>query len=396
MSLTKKLTHHFPLLLVVLVALVLPVIAAMPGKLHAADNNPDTQQELDEINQAIGQIENWLAQAISERPEFEQHLAEIDQKVNEVGLSSTATRASIALTTTELNQLQRRARTLADDKQEQTELVSKAIRAAYMEGSQGHLKLLLNQEDPALAARILHYYRSFNEDRLELINQYQVTLEALTETEQQLREINKALENEQMILDAQLVELTEARQTRQLVLSELDAAITLRSSDLNILLADRATLEELIVQVNRAIENIPAPNEQSLFATLKGKLPWPGQGELINQFGAIYGDGNLERQGITIASIEGSPVRAVHGGRVVFADWLRGSGLLLIIDHGEGYMSLYAHNETLTRKTGAWVNAGESIATVGNSGGQAETGIYFEIRYNGTPQNPGDWFAPRG
>ena len=127
------------------------------------------------------------------------------------------------------------------------------------------------------------------------------------------------------------------------------------------------------------------------FGKLKGKLPWPVVGKPSNRFGRYRNGTSLRWQGLTIPSTEGNRVEAIHSGRIVFADWLRGSGLLVIIDHGDGYMSLYAHNQSLLKEIGDWVNPGDTIATVGNSGGQQRSGLYFEIRHNGKPTDPKRW-----
>ena len=140
---------------------------------------------------------------------------------------------------------------------------------------------------------------------------------------------------------------------------------------------------------------VPRPSEHIPFPELKGLLPWPGDGPLVARFGANYEIGNLRRKGIIIAAEEGSAVRAVHSGRVVFANWLKGSGLLIILDHSDGYMSVYAHNQTLLKHSGDWVGGGEIISTTGSSGGQDSAGIYFEIRQNGVASNPLDWFSSR-
>lgn len=127
------------------------------------------------------------------------------------------------------------------------------------------------------------------------------------------------------------------------------------------------------------------------FKELKGKLPWPTQGKIIKQFGSARATNKVRWQGLMIASDEGAPVHAVHHGRVVFADYLRGHGLLLIIDHGDSFLSLYAHNQMLYKEIGDWVSAGEEIATVGQSGGQDQAGLYFELRHQGKPTNPNSW-----
>jgi septal ring factor EnvC (AmiA/AmiB activator) len=293
-----------------------------------------------------------------------------------------------------LQTLQQQQQALVTQQAGQMTLIRQLVRAAYREGSQSTVKLVLNQNDPAEAARMLYYYQLINQDRLEKVREYQLTLTSLSATERELESVNRGLSAEQLSLDAQLAQLEQERLVRQQALAELDSAIDLRGRELEGLLADREALQTLIDQVQQAMETAPVPGSDEPFAQRKGQLPLPGEGSLLARFNEPYGNGDLQRQGILIGGTAGSPVRAVHGGRVVFADWLRGSGLLIILDHGDGYLSLYGHNETLTRERGSRVEAGSVIATTGNSGGQRETGIYFEIRYNGRPQNPAEWLAP--
>ena len=151
--------------------------------------------------------------------------------------------------------------------------------------------------------------------------------------------------------------------------------------------------EALLEEVQRAIADIPAPNESQPFASLRNRLPWPVQGKVISGFGDRYADGKLRRTGLLIRTAEDAPVKAIHYGRVVFANWLRGFGLITIIDHGDGYMTLYGHSSSLFTSPGDWVEAGETIALAGRTGGTEEPVLYFEVRHNGKPDNPRRWLA---
>jgi septal ring factor EnvC (AmiA/AmiB activator) len=155
--------------------------------------------------------------------------------------------------------------------------------------------------------------------------------------------------------------------------------------------ANQSALEKVLRAVQESMADLPANLGNSPFASLQGKLKWPAQGRMVHHFGAYREQGALRWNGVLIAAPPGSPVRAVHHGRVVFADWMRGFGNLIIVDHGGGYMSLYGHNESLLKGPGDWVRGGETLATSGNSGGQSQAGLYFEIRHKGTPVNPARW-----
>ena len=150
-------------------------------------------------------------------------------------------------------------------------------------------------------------------------------------------------------------------------------------------------LQQLLDAIREAVVNLQVPDNYQPFKAARGTMPWPIGGKRANSFGRPRNEGKMRWQGVTIPASEGDSVKAIHHGRVVYADWLRGSGLLMIIDHGEGYMSLYAHNQSLLREVGEWVSAGTPIITVGNSGGQEQSALYFEIRHQGKPTNPTKW-----
>lgn len=366
------------------------LLLTLPG-LVGAGEAPPAEQELAQVEQAISRIESWLAQAQQNRPELEQRLAEAEERLADLSQAVALTRGSIAASEAQLASLQQRRRPLEADKQQQLSVIRQLLRAAYREGADGAIKLVLNQQDPAQAGRLLHYYRLLNQQRLDRLRDFEQILASLAGTEQELLLTQQQLDGEQRQLGEQLNRLESERQAREQALAELDAAIRQRGSAREDLLAERAALQELIEEVQRAAQQLPRPGSQQPFAGRKGSLAWPGDGPLLTRFGERYGNGELQRQGITIAREPGDAVSAVHDGRVVFANWLRGYGLLVILDHGEGYLSLYGQNESLATAQGARVAAGERIASAGDSGGREQTGTYFEIRYNGVPQDPMDW-----
>ena len=186
-------------------------------------------------------------------------------------------------------------------------------------------------------------------------------------------------------------ELTAAQASRKLALEELSASISTSSAQLKEKEENRKQLEDLLRAIEEAVVNLETPDNYASFQSAKGEMPWPIDGKHSNQFGRSRNEGKMRWQGITIPAEEGTTVQAIHHGRVVYADWLRGSGLLLIIDHGDGYMSLYAHNESLLREVGEWVTVGSPISTVGNTGGEDQAALYFEIRHNGKPTDPNGW-----
>jgi len=357
----------------------------------AAENRPQPQEELEAVNAAIGEIQTWLQTARANYSATETNLQNAELEITDASRQVAAVDTRLKQTQIEQADLQARMSNLELQKSQQNELLQQLVRAAYMRGDQSMLKLLLNQEDFEKSARLLHYYQIFSESQLQVLNDYQATLDEIGQVSTSLQESELQLAQQQTQLQNQLAELEQARQAKQIALTELQNNISTRNAELEQLQIDQAQLQNLVNEIQRAIEQLPAEAAQSPFTSTRGHLPHPVNGKLLLAFGSRYGDGNLQRQGITLAATEGTPVQAVHGGRVVFADWLRGSGLLVIVDHGDGYMSLYGNNEALSAQAGDWVNAGDIVATSGKSNDASVAGLYFEIRHRGIPENPAEW-----
>lgn len=370
------------------------LVTAADGSIRAAENKDDEvapEERLTEINSAISQIEDWLNSAANNRTSLETELREATQQIAAANLVITEQQTAITALETELAALTERTTQLEQEKNAQQDIVERAVRASYKSGRESYLKLLLNQEDPSESARMLRYYSDFNTERLSRIQAFRATLAELESTAVTIAAASQEMLNRQGDLETQFATLSERQTTRQALLQSLDDDITARSGELEQLTADRGRLEELITEINDAIANIPPPEQLTPFSEEQGRLPWPVVGSVLHNFGESYSDDNLHRQGVVLAAEVGSPVRAIHQGRVVFSDWLRGSGMLVVVDHGDGYLSLYAHNETLVKNTGDWVNRGEALATAGTNGGTAQPGIYFEIRRHGEALDPAAW-----
>jgi septal ring factor EnvC (AmiA/AmiB activator) len=271
-------------------------------------------------------------------------------------------------------------------------LLGQQLRTAYINGQQEYLKLLLNQQDPAALSRVMTYYDYFNRARTERIE------EAL-KTIRQLDTVKVKIEHQQRVLGklkkqelAQKQELEKEYKTRAGIVARLKQELNTKGKQLSQLRENEQQIQQLLQAIREVMpELLKVPDESIPFARLRGKLQWPAAGKINNLFGARRSAGRLNWNGILIHAPQGRDVHAVARGRVAYAEWLRGYGLLLIIDHGDGYMSLYGHNQSLYKETGDWVEAGEVIASIGNSGGQQHSGLYFEIRHNGRPTNPGKW-----
>jgi septal ring factor EnvC (AmiA/AmiB activator) len=271
------------------------------------------------------------------------------------------------------------------------EALAGELAVAYMNGRQEQLKLLLNQGDPAQLGRMMAYYGYFGRARAERItgiSEHLAHLELLAERIGAETARLKTLERDQ---ERDLQALAGARERRARTLAQVQSKLKTRNDELAKLQRDANALEKLVEELRRAIEEFPQLAEQP-FQRLKGKLPWPVKGALLARFGQVRAGGPLKWQGLIIAAARGTQVRAPYYGRVVYADWLPGLGLLVVLDHGGGYMSLYGHNEQLYRKVGDRVSPGDAIGVVGDSA-VGQPGLYLEIRQGKQALNPQDWLS---
>lgn len=280
------------------------------------------------------------------------------------------------------------------DKQlhDQRATLSEQLRSAYSMGHQQNLKMLLNQQDPAQVGRAQEYFNYLNRARQQQIQNFIATIEQKQKTESALRQ---TLTTQNQLLQAQKEKKRDRqkqRLQRKKLLAELSDKIKNQENTLSSLETSRGRIEDLLKSLGELLADIPtSPTEDQPFKSLKGKLPWPVKGRFLGKFGQPKNYGDLKWNGVLIKAEYGTPIRVVSHGRVAFSDWLQGFGFITIIDHGDGYMSLYGHSESLFKQTGDWVSAGEVIATAGDSGGQPQSGVYFEIRSRGKPINPAKW-----
>jgi septal ring factor EnvC (AmiA/AmiB activator) len=264
------------------------------------------------------------------------------------------------------------------------------LRAAYLIGRQEPLKLLLNQKDPALAGRMFAYYSYFGRARAGQIKLIEDDMQRIAELDGELEAEDQQLAELEKRQRAQLHQLEQARTQRTQVLASLEAQSHTRAQNLERLRSQQAGLEKLLRELRTAMERFPLEGNDA-FARLRGKLAWPVSGRLVARFGDARA-GGVRWDGVLVATERGAPVKAVCQGRVIYADWLPGLGLLTIVDHGDGYLSLYGHNERLYKAAGEPVTAGEPIAAAGDSGGSSRPELYFEIRKGGKPVDPRPWF----
>lgn len=379
------------ILLSLLLLLCLPILAGANDDIDQAQ----IEAKLKELEAEISKYKELLENTQGEKSEIENTLEKNERGISDLINKIEDIEQELDDSKDKVSSLERRQTELQDAKKEQQSYIERQIRAAYEIGNQEYLKVLLNQEDPNEMARMLTYYDYFNEARAGQIEAYNETLVELDRVSLALTEEMTLLQENRLALDIERQNLVAAQRERQATLRTLIAQIKSTGSEITKLQEDRGRLEQLLNKLQNSLAKIPTPGDATPFSNMRGKLVLPVAGNIGHRFGHQRNQGKMKWQGVFIDAPEGDPVYAVHYGRVVFSDWLRGFGLLMIISHGEGYMSLYGHNQVLYRETGEWVTAGDVIASVGDSGGQNRTGLYFEIRIDGKPSDPQRWCKAR-
>ena len=397
-----------------------------------ADQRAETQQQLNAAQKDVAELKKLLEAIQKEKSGVQGELKKTESEMGQLEKQVKGLQQELNKSNEELKRLDTEKKKLQQSRLEQQRLIGIQARAAYQGGQQEYLKLLLNQQNPEKFSRTLTYYDYLSQARLEQLATFNETLRQLANVEQDIATQQNQLNEQKSALDGRREQLAEARKERQLALAKLNKDLSARDQKLkarqqeqaqlgNVLKTIEATLArqareaaearklELAAEQARRKDAKAGPDAAGPlvsssgatyggnFASARGKLPWPVDGRLAARFGtARGGDERTKWDGVLISAGAGSQVHAVHGGRVVFADWLRGAGLLVILDHGNGYLSLYGHNQSLLKDAGQIVKAGEAIATVGTSGGQNTPALYFAIRQQGRPSDPAQWCRRQG
>ncbi len=355
----------------------------------------EREAQLERLRGRIERLQQDLNETVGKRDSARDALQVEERRINDLMRSLRETDLRLTRDTRALADLKRREQREQTALREQLLALEAQVRAAYSVGRQPYLKMLLNQENPAATARVLAYYRYFNEARVARIAETQATLANLDALEKEIAQHTDDLVTLRAGQDRQRQALEASRERRAEMVANLNRQVTTQTQAIARLRADEERLARLLRELKTILPeaSVPFPGPSERFASLKGRLPLPLSGQITARYGQPKGVGDMTWRGIFLSGKQGQTVHAVSRGRVAFADWLRGFGLLLILDHGDGYMTLYGHNEALHRRAGDWVEAGQSIAAVGNTGDAPGTGVYFEIRHNGIPHDPLQWCA---
>ena len=359
---------------------------------HEEDEQQQRQQELETLKTKIKNIRKELDEVRSLHDKVSQELRTTEDNIRKRVTNLKQLKRKLRRQDKRLRKLQVQRRGLNKDLAVQRELLGQQVRTAYTIGKQEYVKLLLNQEDPNAIGRVLTYYDYFNRARSERIDISNKTLVSLAQVKKRIRKEAKTLQRLKRQQDAEKKELEASYKERAIVIAKLSRDIQDKDSALQQMLENEKQLERVLNVITDSMpEILVEQGKRQPFGKLRGKLYWPALGKVKALFGKPRKLARVKWNGVIINARQGNNVRAISHGRVAYADWLRGYGLLVIIDHGDGYMSLYGHNEELKKETGDWVEPGDIIGNVGNTGGQARAGLYFEIRHNGTPTNPKIW-----
>ena len=348
--------------------------------------------ELKLLKSSILKLQTTLIRSNEQKVQLEIDFKEIEIKISKIDRNIRILNSKIATTVNNISEKEIEQISIKRRIAQQNEIIIQQLRSASQLGHQEPIKLLLNQEDPIKLARMFKYYDYFIRARSHKILEYTRDITDLSKIIDGVKQDKFSLvtSKEKLKIEQQSAELHLKERTQ--ILKRLTNDITEDETRLRKLKIQRAGLQALIDAVSDIVSSVKMTNQHRPFKSLKGNLSWPIKGKLINNFGSKR-SGSMRWNGWLIKANKGTSVKTVHEGRVVFSDYLRGFGLMLILDHGDGFMTLYGHNQELLKDTGEWVNPKDEIAKAGNTGGLTESALYFEVRHQGQPKNPKIWLT---
>jgi murein hydrolase activator len=370
--------------------LILPLmLGLLPGLTFASNNISQKKQQLAHLNQSIKTLKKTIHLSQTQKNTYNQQLAktEIAMGASERRLSKTKTKLNTSLKS--LNKTEGRQDALRRQIQTQQKILGESISSAYQLGREQYLKMLLNQENPNTLNRNINYYHYMTAARMSEIKAMRRNIIRLNAISAQYKTQARQLQNIKAVQESQTQTLLQQKYHRRHLLNTLNANLNTKQARLNQLVSNKQNLENVFKELKSHFYFfVPG----SSFSEARHSLPWPIQhGYVIQSFNTPLASGRVKTSGILIKASMGAPVHAIFKGKVVFANWLRGYGLLVIVLHGKHVMTLYAHAQSLFVKNGETVQPGQEIATVGNTGGFKNTSLYFEIRINGIAVNPTLW-----
>ena len=356
---------------------------------QSPDTLDQTSEQIAALRAEITVIQARLASQESERDALQDALREAEVQIGELDRQLGALSQERRALQQELNALDAEGEQLRQAQRQRTDTIDASIQQLWLLQQGGGFRVWLGDQNPQDVARNLAYFQTLIEAQQQMIAEYELGLEAIAKNRSRTAQAETALRERAAATEATKTTLTDQRETRQATLAQISQQVQDDQQRLNVLERDQARLNALLGELEAVAAATP-PEPRMPFADARGTLAMPVSGTLKNRYGARR-NADIRWRGWLIAADEGEPVRAVHGGDIIYADWLRGQGLLMVVDHGEGWLSLYAQNHSLLRGVGDRVSAGDIIAKAGASGGSETSGLYFEIRHRGEPVDPGEW-----
>lgn len=359
-----------------------------------ADSAVKKESELKQVKSRIEDVRKAIQADAQKREALAGELQKSTEEIQSVRVRLADIRKQRLASEQQLDRLQQEQRAIEQQIAAERQALAGELRLAYMNGRAEPLRMLLNQQDPARTQRLLTYYGYFGRARARQIAVIQEQLAHVELVAARIAEENQRLKQIEEDNSRTARSLAAARERRADTLAAVEKKLKDRNERLERLQADAAALEKLIQELRRAARDFPVLAPQA-FSKVRGKLPWPLSGQLLARYGQLRAGGPLKWQGIVIAAVPGAQVRAPLAGRVVFADSFPNLGLLLVLDHGNGFMTLYGQNEQLYKQFGDQVGSGDVLAAVGDNGADGRQGLYFEIRSGKQTLNPQDWLRKR-
>lgn len=365
---------------------------------EAVDGRAELELRQQQLKDRIGHMQAELTKNVATRNHVETEVREAARGVARTARRIDQLHRAVRQAEAQQRTLEQRRGTLNDSIRRQREQLAQQLRAAYVTGRVDYIKVLFNQQDPAKAGRVLKYFDYYHAHRARQVEALQAEILEVNVLETTLAQHKDTVTRRLTDLQQERTALDQQLEHRQQLLVKFDTSVAAQGQALVHAREDIAQLERLLANLRLALVAKPTPENVTHppIAQGKGRLSWPVSGQVQAEYGRPRNQGGLKWTGILIAAPEGTPVRCVAGGQVVFADWMPGYGLVLIVDHGQGFLSLYGYNHTLVKEAGDRVEADETIATVGRGTAMDTTGLYFEIRRDGKPTDPRGWLASRG
>jgi len=378
-------------------ALLICGVLVLPAGPVAAKSTDDSGQAAAKLRKLKHEIARLQAQEASELKhkqriqsqlaDLEKHIGHLSRELQDLGRRQRKLgrrRNALAKKTAQNRRAAKAAR----------QQLSASLRSAFVLGREPQVKLVLAGNDPATAARLLAYYGYYSKARSTQLQTLTATLARYHKLQADLAATSEQLESTAQARRASLADLKQTRKRREEIVNRLEHDIASKQARTRSLKRDAQRLEHVIHSVTSDLSDVPTKMLDDVdFSHLRGRLPWPVSGRMVSRFGTSRAGGELKWEAVRIAAPAGTDVRAIAYGRIAYAGWLPYYGLVLMIDHGDGYLTVYGHNQALYKQVGDWVKAGEVISTVGSSGGQSKAVLYFQIRHENRPLNPQRWCA---